>query len=53
MARMKVVITGIIVAFLVFYIMTSPDHAASIVHNTCHVAVNVAHGGCKFFDTLS
>jgi lipoprotein signal peptidase len=50
---MKLVITGAVVIFLIFYIMTSPDQAANIVHNTWHLAVNVAHGVGNFVDKLS
>ena len=49
----KVVIAGVIVAFLVFYVMTSPDNAATIVHSSWHSAVNVAHGIGHFVDKLS
>jgi hypothetical protein len=50
---MKLVITGIIVLFLIFYVMTSPTQAADIVHNSWHVAVNVAHGVGNFVDKLA
>ncbi|MGH8960956.1 MAG: hypothetical protein ACRDWT_07080 [Jatrophihabitantaceae bacterium] len=50
---MKLVIVGIVVLFLVFYIMTSPAQAADIVHNSWHVAVNVAHGVGKFVDNVA
>lgn len=49
----KVVIAGVVVAFLIFYIMTSPDQAANIVHHSWHSAVNVAHGVGHFVDKLS
>jgi hypothetical protein len=45
--------TALVVAFLIFYIMTSPSQAANIVHATWHVAVNVAHGVGSFVDKLS
>lgn len=50
---MKLVIVGLVVAFLIFYVMTSPDQSANIVHNTWHTAVNVAHGVGKFVDKLA
>lgn len=49
----KVVIAGVVVAFLIFYVMTSPDQAANIVHSSWHSAVNVAHGVGHFVDKLS
>jgi hypothetical protein len=49
----KLVVVGIVIAFLVFYIMTSPDQAANIVHHTWSVAVNVAHGVGHFIDKLA
>ncbi len=45
--------TGLVAAFLIFYIMTSPNQAANIVHATWHVAVNVAHGVGSFVDKLA
>jgi hypothetical protein len=50
---MKLVIAGIVVLYLIFYIMTSPTQAADIVHNSWHVAVNVAHGVGNFVDKLA
>jgi hypothetical protein len=50
---MKVVLIGIVCAFLIFYVMTSPDQAANIVHSSWHVAVNVAHGVGSFVDKLA
>ena len=50
---MKVVVIGAVVVFIVFYIMTSPDQAAHIVHNSWHAAVNVAHGVGGFVDKLA
>jgi len=49
----KLVVPGIVVAFLLFYIVTSPDQAANIVHGTWHVAVNVAHGVGGFINKLA
>jgi hypothetical protein len=50
---MKLVVTGAVVIFLIFYIMTSPDQAANIVHHSWHAAVNVAHGIGGFVNKLS
>ena len=50
---MKLVISGAVVVFLVFYIMTSPSQAANIVHHSWHLAVNVAHGVGNFVNKLS
>lgn len=50
---MKVVIAGAVVIFLVFYVMTSPDHAAAIVHSGWHAAVSMAHGLGNFVDKLA
>jgi hypothetical protein len=49
----KVVIPGAIVAFLVFYVMTSPDQAANIFHTGWHAIVNVAHGIGSFLNKLA
>jgi len=49
----KLVVAGIVAAFLLFYIITSPDQAATIVHGTWHVAVNVAHGVGGFLNKLA
>jgi hypothetical protein len=49
----KLVVAGIIVAFVIFYIMTSPDQAANIFHTGWHSAVNVAHGIGNFVNKLA
>jgi hypothetical protein len=49
----KVAIAGLLGAFLVFYIMTSPDQAATMVKGAGHVATNVAHGVGDFLDKLA
>jgi NADH:ubiquinone oxidoreductase subunit 6 (subunit J) len=49
----KLVIVGLVVVFLVFYIMTSPDQAANIFHGTWHTSVRVAHGLGSFVDKLA
>jgi hypothetical protein len=47
------VVTGLVVAFLIFFVMTQPSSAANIFHGTWHVAVNVAHGLGNFISKLS
>ena len=49
----KLVVIGVAVAFLLFYISTSPTQAADIFHTGWHSAVNVAHGIGNFVDKLS
>jgi Ca2+/H+ antiporter len=49
----KRVVAGLVVVFLIFYIMTSPDAAANIVQSTWNVAVNVAHGVGTFLNKLA
>jgi hypothetical protein len=48
----KLVVTAIVVAFVLFYVMTSPDQAANIVQGTWAIAVNVAHGVGSFINKL-
>ena len=49
----KVVVVGLVAAFVLFYIMTSPDQAADIAHNVWNLAVDVAHGVGNFFNKLA
>lgn len=49
----KVAIAGLIGAFVIFYIMTSPDQAATMVKGAGHLATNVAHGVGDFLNKLS
>ena len=49
----KLAIAALVGAFVLFYIVTSPDQAANIVHGAWKVAVNVAHGIGNFFDKLA
>jgi multisubunit Na+/H+ antiporter MnhB subunit len=49
----KVAIAAVVGAFVLFYIITSPNHAADIAESTWHVTVNIAHGIGHFFDKLS
>ena len=41
-----------VVAFLVFFAVTSPDHAASIAHSIWHALVSIAHGLGDFINKL-
>ena len=50
---MKIIIAAAAALFVVFYIMTSPDQAANIVHGSWHTAVNVAHGLGDFVNKLA
>lgn len=49
----KTTIAVLIGVFLIFYIMTSPGHAATIVKGTGHLATSVAHGVGDFIDKLA
>jgi hypothetical protein len=49
----KVAIAGLVGAFIIFYIMTSPDNAATMVKGMGHLTTNVAHGVGNFLDKLS
>jgi hypothetical protein len=49
----KAIVVGLALAFVVFYIMTSPDHAATMVHGTWRLATNVAHGVGNFLNQLT
>ncbi len=39
-------------AFVIFFIVTSPDDAANIAHNLWHGTVNIAHGLGDFVNRL-
>jgi hypothetical protein len=49
----KVAFGGVLAAFAVFFIVTSPDQAADMFHTGWHSVVNVAHGVGNFFDKLA
>ncbi len=51
--NLKTGIAGLVVLFVIFFIMTSPDNAATIVHATWKLLVHVAHGLGTFVDKLS
>jgi hypothetical protein len=48
----KVAVSGALIAFLIFFAVTSPDHAANIVHSGWHALVNIAHGIGDFISKL-
>ncbi|HEY2165798.1 MAG TPA: hypothetical protein VGH01_01425 [Jatrophihabitantaceae bacterium] len=50
---MKLLLGGAVVLFIIFYIMTSPNQAADIVHSSWHTTVHVAHGIGGFVDKLA
>ena len=49
----KIAIAGLVGAFVIFYIMTSPDQAATMVKGAGHLATNVAHGVSDFLNKLT
>jgi UDP-N-acetyl-D-mannosaminuronic acid transferase (WecB/TagA/CpsF family) len=49
----KIVIAALVGAFLIFYIMNSPDQAAHIAKGTWHLTTHVAHGVGGFLDKLA
>lgn len=49
----KFAIVAIVGLFVLFYIITSPDQAANMVHGVWHGAVTMAHGIGHFFDKLA
>jgi hypothetical protein len=49
----KVAVGGVLGAFVLFYILTSPDNAASMAHGVGHFVTYVAHGVGHFLDKLS
>lgn len=51
--NVKAVVGGLLVAFVLFYVVTSPDHAANIFHGTWNATVHMAHGIGRFVDKLS
>lgn len=49
----KVAIAALVGVFVLFYVISSPDHAASIAEGAWHLTQSVAHGIGRFFDKLS
>ena len=48
----KAVIAVLVAAFLLFYIITSPDNAASIATGGWDAVVGIAHGIGRFVNKL-
>ncbi len=42
-----------VIAFLIFFVVTSPDLAASVTQNIWDVIVNIANGISQFIQKLS
>jgi hypothetical protein len=49
----KIAVAGLVGAFVIFYIMTSPDNAAEMVKGMGHLTTHVAHGVGQFLDKLA
>ncbi|HZC70295.1 MAG TPA: hypothetical protein VE442_06355 [Jatrophihabitans sp.] len=49
----KNTIVGLVGAFVIFYIVTSPDQAAKIVESIWNLLVDVAHGFGNFLSKLA
>lgn len=49
----KLLVAGVVVALLLFYIITSPDNAANIANSAWDGIVDIAHGIGRFVDKLS
>lgn len=52
-ALTKTVFSGAIIAFLVFFVVTQPQHSADIFHSAWRALVNIAHGIGDFVAKLS
>lgn len=48
----KTIFLGLVGAFVIFYIVTSPDHAADIANGIGHLARDVAHGVGDFINKI-
>ncbi len=51
--NLKTGMTAVVVAFVIFFILSSPDNAATIAHGAWGVVENVAHGLNDFIDKLT
>jgi hypothetical protein len=49
----KIAIVGLAVAFVIFYIITSPSQAADMAKGIGHLTTSVAHGVGNFLDKLA
>ncbi len=45
--------TAVIVAFVIFFVLTSPDNAAKTADGAWNTVVHIAHGLNTFIDKLS
>ncbi len=50
---MKRVLFWLVIAFVVWWIMTAPDGAAAVVHNVGHLGTQAATGVSKFLTTAT
>jgi hypothetical protein len=51
--NLKTGIAGLVAVFVIFFIMTSPDNAATIARGSWAFVVHLAHGLGTFVDKLS
>jgi hypothetical protein len=49
----KLVLAGLVGAFVIFYIMSSPDQAAEMAKGSWHLVTDVAHGIGDFLNKLA
>ena len=49
----KLAIVGVLVALVLFYVITSPDNAAEIATGAWNAIVDIAHGIGRFVDKLA
>ncbi len=49
----KSLYSAALIAFIVFFVVTQPQHAANIVHGGWRTLVNVAHGVGDFLGKLA
>lgn len=47
------VTSGLLIAFVIFYVVVSPDHSARIAEGTWHLVQHVAHSIRKVVDDLA
>jgi hypothetical protein len=50
--NVKKIVSWLLLAFVVFFIVTSPSNAATVVHNIWHGLTLMARGGTNFVDNL-
>ncbi len=51
--NLKTATTAVIVAFVIYFVLTSPDNAARIADGAWNTVVHIAHGLNTFIDKLS